>query len=82
HVAVITKTWGDEVIAIVYNTGDEPAAVDISASDSAVNGMKPVAVLCALSEAGTADAGTAGVAATSGRVLEIPPKSIVYLKIS
>ena len=82
HVAVITKTWGDEVIGIVYNTGDEPAAVDISASDSAVNGMKPVAVLCAMSEAGTADAGTAGSATASGRVLEIPPKSIVYLKIS
>lgn len=69
HIAVITKTWGDEKIAIVYNTGDDAASLDMSAGGSGISDMKPVAVLCA------------GVAAdTDAGVLEIPPKTIVYLK--
>lgn len=88
HIAVITKTLGDECMAIVYNTGDEPATVDISASSSVPEDMEPVAVLCAEPE--TAGAAQDGKGAASPErlkyvmrqpgVLDIPPKSIVYLK--
>ena len=70
HIAVITKTWNDRRIAIVYNTGEESATVDISGEGTGVKGMKPVAVLCAETESVVAQP----------EILEIPPKSIVYLK--
>ncbi|MBQ9332992.1 MAG: alpha amylase [Lachnospiraceae bacterium] len=85
HIAVMTKTWNDEKIAIVYNTGEESATVDISGEGTGVKGMKPVAVLYANEEnAGEGDTDSDPKLSESvvaqPEILEIPPKTIVYLK--
>ena len=71
NIAVITKTWDDSAIAVVYNTGDEPATVDISGITGMPSGdLKIVGALYAADK---------GISLHNTELL-IPGRSIIYLK--
>ncbi len=71
NTAVITKTRNDSTIIIVYNTGDDPTAVDLSG----INGVSPEDLKIA-GELYAAETG-AGLHNTE---LSVPGRSIIYLK--
>lgn len=68
HQAVITKTWEDSTIAVVYNTSDE--AIEVNLAGSAIDSMAIRGYLTLHGEAITLENG----------VLTIPAQSICIMK--
>lgn len=85
--AVITKTWNDRSIAIIYNTGEAGIELDLAGTD--LSGRKPVASLCALSGGEEGNDGSTeekkgqedkSEISLHNTTLTVPGKSIVYMK--
>ena len=68
HQAVITKTWEDSTIAVVYNTSDE--AIEVNLAGSAIDSMAIRGYLTLHGEAITLENG----------VLTMPAQSICIMK--
>ncbi|MCR5596330.1 MAG: alpha amylase [Lachnospiraceae bacterium] len=83
--AVITKTWQNETIAIVYNTSDDIQSVEMDTSE--IEGMVLSGELNAvtpLADGNTTDgqgvSGNKSYCYIEGTFLHIPAKTIVFLK--